>query len=355
VSGTAPLRLELRRGPLEAAALEAIARTYGTVDPRYANAAFADTIFNRNPYGFSWHALAWEGERVVGHYAVIPMRARGGGASFLSGKGEALFLEESCRARTARVGDLEAPAGIALMNALHAHALADGAAVLHNITSAEIGMIQRMDGFRVARSRRPQAHFLVAPGALRQLNERPAQAALARALAAVQRGALAAARARVAAGGPRAIACGTGDDAAALATFSRTPPPAEGWSIDRDGATLRWLRAMDRLAVVRLAERPDAFVIANTGRARELLHASLPPDAPGAALALLTRLVADAVRGRAWTFSVPAASDAGRALGAAARVLCFRARTLEQLVYVKAAPGFPLRPEALAYDRLFNL
>jgi len=349
------LHLELRRGPLDPAALAIVGRTYGTIDPRYADPGFADTIFNRNPHGFSWHAFVRDGERAVGHYSVIPMRARGGGASFLAGKGEALYLDETCRARTLRLGEDDAPAGIALMSALHSHALGDGADVLHNITSAEIGMIQRMDGFRVARSRRAQAHFLVSPSQLRQLGGRPAQAALARALALIQRGALAWTRARLSAQGARTLACGPGEDAGALASFARTPPPTEGWTIDRDAATLRWLRSMDRLTVVRMERRADAFAIANTGRAREVLHVELPPDAPHAALALLASLAHDAVRANAWTLSVPLEGPIGAALAAAARMLCFRPRTLEQLVYVKAAPGFPLRPEALVYDRMFNL
>ena len=125
-----PPRLLLEHGPLGPDRLDAIAATYGTVDPRYASRAFCELIFNGNPYGFSWHAFIVDGDRVVGHYAVIPMRVCSDHQTVLSGKGEALFLAEDHRAGTVETDSGMLPAGLALMNALHDHALADGAILL---------------------------------------------------------------------------------------------------------------------------------------------------------------------------------------------------------------------------------
>ena len=141
--GTA-LRLRVTRGPLPDEALDAVGTTYGTVDRRYASRGFCREMFNGNPFGYSWHAFIHDGKTAVGHYAVIPVRARAGESIVTAGRGEALFLEETCRAARLEGADGPTPAGIALMAAVHERALAEGAQILHNRTSPEIGMIQRM-------------------------------------------------------------------------------------------------------------------------------------------------------------------------------------------------------------------
>src|SRR5262245_66483117 len=89
-----PLTIVLERGPGSEESLDAIAATYGTVDRRYADREFCRIVFNENPSGYSYHAFVKDGDRVVGHYAVIPIRTRSRGVLVTSGKGEALFLDE---------------------------------------------------------------------------------------------------------------------------------------------------------------------------------------------------------------------------------------------------------------------
>src|SRR5262245_32218452 len=89
-----PLSIVLERGPISDESLDAIGATYGTVDRRYADREFCRIVFNENPSGYSYHAFVKDGDRVVGHYAVIPIRTRARGVLVTSGKGEALFLDE---------------------------------------------------------------------------------------------------------------------------------------------------------------------------------------------------------------------------------------------------------------------
>lgn len=349
------LAIEVRRGPLAPDDLDVVGRTYGTVDRRYAARAFCEAVFNRNPFGYAWHAFVRDGDRAVGHYAVIPMRARAGDVRFTLGKGEALFLEEACRTRDAALGGSTVPAGLALMKALHDHALRDGADVLANVTSAEIGMMQRMDGFRAVRVERPQIHYLVSPGRLRRLRGSAARAWGARGLAGLQRIALVAARLALARG-PRAVVHSEADDAEPLAAFSRADPAPRGWSVARDLETLRWLRGLGRLEVVSVAGRPAHFAVANTGNAREVLHWTVPAADAGGALAVLAALARSAIRDRAWILSAPAAADdAGLALRRAGRMLCFRRRGVELTVYVKSARADLPGRAPLVFTRMFNL
>ena len=352
------LVLSIGRGPLADADLAGIARTYGGVDPRYGAPAFCAEVFNRNPFGWSWHAFARDGAEVVGHYAVIPMRARAGAVRFTSGKGEALYLDERHRAAEVDTPAGPMPAGVALMKGLHDFALADGAAVLHNITSAEIGMLQRMDGFRVAKEVRAQSHVLLSPDELRRLRGRTSQVLLARGLMAVQRAARVAAHARLALrGGAGVVVPGAHDDAPYLEAFSRTDPAPGGWSIARDMDTLRWLRRLERLDIVAVAGSPGLFAIVNGGRAREILHWSVPASDPRGGLAVLATLVERAARDRAWIVSLPQAlvADPAWSLGSAARVLCFRDRPVDQQVYVKAASSDVPGAAPLVFNRMFNV
>src|SRR5262245_35718046 len=156
-----PLSIVLERGPVADDSLDAIAATYGTVDRRYADREFCRIVFNENPNGYSYHAFVRDGKSVVGHYAVIPIRTRARGALVTSGKGEALFLDEAHRrSAVATPEGGEMPAAMALMRLVHQRALEDGLAVIHNITSPEIGVIERLLGFRPLAVRLDQVHFL---------------------------------------------------------------------------------------------------------------------------------------------------------------------------------------------------
>jgi hypothetical protein len=346
------------RGPVGAEGLDAIAATYGTVDRRYASRTFLETIFNHNPFGHSWHAFVTDGGRVVGHYAVIPMRAVARGVPIVAGKGEALYLDAAYRSSAVEFDGVTLPTGFALTRHLHQRALVDGVTVLANITSAEIGLIQRMEGFRALKLARPQSHFLIGADALRQLRARARALWAARGLAAAQRILLALARGLLlVTGAPRVILAAPADERSLTAMATADPAGPERWGIARDLDTLRWFRRLDRIEIAALDGHPEHFAAINKGNARELLHWSVPGDSRRAALAVMVALARASVRDHAWILSVPdgMVGPHDRGLRFALRVLGFRGRPIDQALYVKSADPFFHDSRHLVLDRMFNL
>jgi hypothetical protein len=268
-----------------------------------------------------------------------------------------LFLREAYRSSPIECDAGTLPAGIALMNLLHQRALDDGVTVIHNISSAEIGMIQRMSGFARLSVRRDQHHFLITPEQLRQLRGERARVA-AKALMVVQRLRLAAAAALLrAVRAPRVRFVPPGEDAAPLAALVTSGTlDGETWSMSRDLETLHWLRRLDRLQIVALIRAPNQFAVLSKGHTRELLYWNISTDNWMGGLAVVCALAGEAVRERAWIVSVPRRMiDDGGALRFATRALGFYRRAFEQIIYVKSHDPFYLDAGHLRFDRRFNL
>jgi hypothetical protein len=305
------------------------------------------------------HAFVRHGEAVVGHYAVVPIRVRARGATAVSGKGEALFLAEAHRAGTVALEGGEVPAGIALMNALHDRALSEGLVVVHNITSPEIGMIQRMHGFRALNVSLDQLHYLIRPSELRALRESPSRARAGRALALAQRTLLTVSRGLLRL--TRAPAVERNPDAHAerhLAALAATDAHAEpGWAISRDPETLRWLRRLGRLEIASIAGRPEHVAVISTGDARELLLWNVPDGARRSGLALACALLASSVDDGAWIVSAARrlAPEGSRSLRFVLRVLAFVPQSIPVTIYVKGPDPFYIQEANLDFSRVFHL
>ena len=352
------LSIVLERGPISDASLDAIGATYGTVDRRYADREFSRLVFNENPNGYSYHAFVRDGDRVVGHYAVIPIRTRARGTLVTSGKGEALFLEEGHRRDTIAlpVGG-EMPAAMALMRLVHDRALSDGLVVLHNITSPEIGVIERLLGFRVLTVLLDQVHFLVSLPK-RPLKNMSVRVFGARVASVAQRALLAAARGALRLTGAPAIEVNAPAHAGRhLEALAATDGRAAGWTVSRDLQNLKWFQKLGRLEVVSISGRPDHFAVASTGAAREILLWNVPRDEVRSGLALACALVSRSVRDRAQTISAPRrlAAEGGASLSLALRALAFLPRRVPFMLYAKSADPFYVQSANVDFSRLFHL
>src|SRR5438132_10612959 len=100
---TAPARsqrtsIELLEGPIGTDLLQKICELYGrNTDDRYADLEFTRKVFNGNPAGRSYHAFAFDGDEVIGCYAIIPVSILVNGRQLWAGKGEALFVRKEYR------------------------------------------------------------------------------------------------------------------------------------------------------------------------------------------------------------------------------------------------------------------
>ena len=126
-------------GPLEPARLQAVGDLYAKADPKFARPDVVRHLFVDSPAGAALHGLAIDGERVVGHSCVVPLRTRLGAGELRSGKLEALWIEPAYRGRRPDGGTLIRE----LYDRLYAFADEQGFALVHALATERIGGVIR--------------------------------------------------------------------------------------------------------------------------------------------------------------------------------------------------------------------
>lgn len=126
-------------GPLDDGGLAAIAGLYGRTDAKYGSHAYLRHLFVDNPYGWSLHSFAYDGNTPVGHCAAIPVRARTDRGTVMSGKVEAYFVDERYRGRSL---------ALELLAAVSDAAEEHGIDPLHAYVTPRVGAIFERAGYR---------------------------------------------------------------------------------------------------------------------------------------------------------------------------------------------------------------
>ena len=352
-----PLRLEIRRGPLASSDLERIATTYGESDPRYRSVDFCAKVFNRNPAGPALHGFLQDAGQTVGHYAVLPIWLQDRGRSVSSGKGEALFVTANRRSQRLAVDGTEMPAAMALMRAVHDRALADGAAVLHNVTTPEIGLLQRMEGFRAISLERDLRHVVLDWSAFPRLRASGTLRFKGRAVQAAQRlldqavgAATARSRRRILVNPPDSLPEILEETAG---RFVDLP----GWTVRRDPEFLGWQVDLGHLECCVSEGNSADRLLVTTGRSREIVDWKMGSGSLSVALALFGAAQRRARASGAALISVETAraARAGPAVLGAARLLGLAPFPFPVQLYVKSADPHYFEAANLAFDRLFHL
>jgi Acetyltransferase (GNAT) domain len=142
------IEIETRTGPLDEQGLAAVGELYGRVDAKYRRPTYLRHLFVENPYGWAIHAFARDGDEVVGHCAVVPVRARVAGRPTDSGKVEAYVVDERYR----RDGERGRGHNVALdvLTAVTEAAAGRGVDPLHAFLTPRIGAIFERAGYRAA-------------------------------------------------------------------------------------------------------------------------------------------------------------------------------------------------------------
>lgn len=135
------IEIETLTGPLDEAGLAAVGDLYGRVDEKYRRPSFLRHLFVENPYGWAIHSFARDGETVVGHCAVVPVRARVEGGQADSGKVEAYFVDERFRGRGLHVAR-------DLLTSVTEAAVERGIDPLHAYLTPRVGAIFERAGYR---------------------------------------------------------------------------------------------------------------------------------------------------------------------------------------------------------------
>jgi hypothetical protein len=353
------IELNIARGPLPTSELETIGRTYGRVDSRFQSVAFCRALFNENPFGFAYHVFALDRSTVVGHYAVIPIRVTARGRQFLSGKGEALYVEEEYRTASIDGPNGSFPLAFSLMQELHNHALRDGVVVLHNITSRDVGMLQRMDGFTRLAIRTDQYNLLLDSSRFPAIQSRAVSRFAGRTVSILQKvlARLLGLFLRLSAAPVVRVRVGSSISVTLAPLEPQGGSAAAQWTIARDPATLQWLHRIGRIEVLETGAEPCGFVAYTRGRVREILRLEVRPGHRRAGLALLCALVVNAERDGAALVTVGERTRKAHpgALRLGLCLLGFFRRSFPTEIYVKSTDPFFLAPGNIAFDRLFHL
>jgi GNAT superfamily N-acetyltransferase len=183
-------------------------------------------LFTQSPAGPALHSFALEGERPVGHCAVVPHPARRGSEELRCGKLEALWIEESHRGR----GPGE-PLYRTLLDRLYALADERGFELVHGHATPRIGRVIRFE----------PVHGVGKPSWVSVIS---ATSAAATVLAASQR----ALRALARPGRGATVRAATSDDA----DLVRGPPVPDGRWSPVLGAAWDWYRSSPLLRVLEL-------------------------------------------------------------------------------------------------------
>jgi hypothetical protein len=167
------VRFTTIKGPLSDHLLRCICDLYGKwVDERYQDLAFVRTVFNDNPFGYSYHVFAFDGSCPVGCYSVIPIEVISRGTPIVAGKGEALFLLEEYR--KGPPGENHGSfsnqlTGLSLITHAHSFASQQGIELLFALSPEALWPILRATGFSRVQAQLKQRYFLLRPHTVRQL------------------------------------------------------------------------------------------------------------------------------------------------------------------------------------------
>ncbi len=139
--------IEIRtlKGPLADEHLGWLTKLYGPVDAKYASLDFVRYQFNDNPFGWSAHAFAVDGDMPVAHSAAVPFRARRGDDDLVAGKIEAVVVAPEYRGQRLASGESIA---IGTLQAMYAFAHECGIPVLFGLAPPRVTAIHVRAGCR---------------------------------------------------------------------------------------------------------------------------------------------------------------------------------------------------------------
>ncbi len=341
------LRLETIKGPVDDTLLRHIGEMYGVdTDTRYRSLDFVRAVFNGNPAGYSYHVFAFDGDRAVGCYAIIPFPIVSRGRAVPAGKAEALFLHKDYR--TQRVGG--ALAGIAMMMLGHKFALESGIELLFSLPGADVGLILRATGFKMVQAPLDHRYFLLRPGEIRQLHGSRKRMMAAQGLSLAQR-ALAAAF-----NGHGRVEIGRSDYLSRQISriAAREPVAADKWSVGVSEEALRWWLSFGYLQILTADAKPEEYALFTRGGPGgnvEILDWNLT----GAGTAALGHIVRLARQEGTLAVSFAQQLAASPSLRRAAALLGFIPRRIERTIYVYSKDPFYRDPANLQFNWLFTI
>jgi hypothetical protein len=345
------MRIEAIEGPIGTELLQHICDLYGRgVDPRYADLEFTRRVFNGNPAGRSYHVFAFEGEQVIGCYAVVPIKVAARGLELWAGKGESLYVLEQHR-----------PAGLFLIQRGISFAMEHGLELQFGLTHNRLeGLLQKL-GFEILPGVLDHRFYLLRPRDVRQLTVSSVHLVAAQALTAAQ-AMVKTAVAGLLPGLRVSIQVNRAEhlNSVFTAISSAQQPMDNQWSVATDADSLRWWNNIDCLNVLTMDDAAEEFVAVTRGARganAEIIRWNVRHGGLARLLYILQFVIDEANQEGAAAISIgPHADMSGKHnLLLAASLLGFVRGHAQRTLCVKAADSFFLDPRNLDFNWLFSI
>jgi hypothetical protein len=352
------------KGPISDHLLRCICDLYGKwVDERYRDLAFVRTLFNDNPFGYSYHVFAFDGPCPVGCYSIIPMEVISRGTPIVAGKGEALFLLEEYRAGPPgeNHGNLSHQlAGLSLITHAHSFASQQGIELLFALSPEALWPILRATGFSKVHAQLKHRYFLLRPQIVRQLRSDLFKLGGACAASLAQQALF-----RL---GCLFLPVGehitkSGDQVAErqlTAISSRHVIENDRWSVACTTKALHWWLRMGYLQLLALDHNQNEYVLVSSGGRGgnlEILDWNLQGAGLVRALTVLRHVVALAREHGAATVSFADRPELtnGSVLNRAATLFGFLPWSVERVMFIKSPNRFHSEQQNLYFNWLFSI
>ena len=341
------MRIESVEGPIGVDLLKHICDLYGRgVDSRYSDLEFTRMVFNENPAGRSYHVFAYNGEEVVGCYAVIPMRVVARGHSLWAGKAEGLYVRERYR-----------PIGVCLIQEGTSFAARCGIDLQFGLTNNRLNELLHELGLNTLPAVLDHRFCLLRPGDVRLLRANRVRLMAAEGLGTAQ------AMLRFASAALRSFVSIKINVANHLnAVFAAISDSAEcrpdRWSVSMDVDSLRWWNRMGYLDVLTLDGNGEQFVAVTRGAPRtnvEIVRWKVHRLHFAQALYVLKFIIDKANQEGASTVSFSPQADLSNNLQPASFFFGFMRHRTERTLCVRAADSFYLDPRHLGFSWHFSI
>ena len=345
------INIKIVDGPVNRDILQSIADTYGKTNSRFRSLDFNDKFFNKNAAGPSYHALIYDDKKVVGHLAVLPLYIIDRSQLVLSGKGEALYIEEEYRKETIN----GIPCALALLSKIHSYAFTKKIVLQHNLAANDVGALYRLNGFKLLLVDRQFFRFFLQKKSYKndivkfigfqvtKIYQYILQK-LSRGFAQIL------GKSVVNISPPNEISTDK------ILTDFTMQASNEKWTISLDENSLNWRKSIGLLKIFYDKSNADSYLIVTTGKVWEILHWNLTWKDSKFALQVINDIIEQAENENAREVIVDKKqlSEVSGVLKFALIITGFISRSFRTKIFVKSDNKYYCKSENIEFNNLFH-
>ena len=345
------INIKIIDGPVDSDILQSIADTFGKTNSRFRSLDFNDKFFNKNPAGLSYHALIYDDKKVVGHLAVLPVYIMDRSRLVLSGKGEALYIEEKYRKET--IDGI--PCALVLLSKIHSYAFTKNIVLLNNLVAHDVGALYQLNGFKLLFIERKLFRFFLQKKSYKNEIVKSIGFQVTKIYQNILQ--------KVAGGFAQILGKGVVgicppdeiNNDKILTDFTKQASK-EKWTISLDEDSLNWRKSIGLLKIFYDKNNVDSYLIVTTGKVWEILYWNLTWKDWKFALRAVSNMIEQAENENARELIVAKQhlSEVSGVLKFALIITGFISRSFRTKIFVKSDNKFYCKSENIEFNNLFH-